>query len=162
MTDWAAAAICAMLEGKRSTETAEEYQALRKDGSTFPISIYSSPVDVNGRITGLRGIIVDTTERKKAEYDLKNSVAFLNSLIDQSPTPMWIADERGILILTNKACCDLLRVDEVDVIGKYNIFNDNIIQEQGFMSLVRNVFEKGIVARFPITYDTKYLKNLHL
>jgi PAS domain S-box-containing protein len=160
--DRASAAIRAMLEGKRSTETAEEYQALRKDGSTFPISIYSSPVDANGRITGLRGIIVDTTARKKAEYDLKNSVAFLNSLIDQSPTPMWIADERGVLILTNKACCDLLRVDEADVIGKYNIFNDNIIQEQGFMSLVRNVFEKGIVARFPITYDTKHLKNLHL
>ena len=133
-----------------------------KMAGTFPISIYSSPVDTNGRITGLRGIIVDTTARKKAEYDLKNSVAFLNSLIDQSPTPMWIADERGVLILTNKACCDLLRVDEADVIGKYNIFNDNIIQEQGFMSLVRNVFEKGIVARFPITYDTKHLKNLHL
>jgi PAS domain S-box-containing protein len=160
--DRAAAAIRAMLEGKRSGETAEEYLALRKDGSTFPISIYSSPVDVNGRITGLRGIIVDTTERKKAEYDLKNSVAFLNSLIDQSPTPMWIADERGILILTNKACCDLLRVDEAEVIGKYNIFNDNIIREQGFMSLVRNVFEKGIVARFPIIYDTKHLNNLHL
>ncbi len=160
--DRAAAAIRAMLEGKRSTETAEEYQALRKDGSTFPISIYSSPVDVNGQITGLRGIIVDITERKKAEYDLKNSVAFLNSLIDQSPTPMWIADGRGILILINKACCDLLRVDEAEVIGKYNIFNDNIIQEQGFMSLVRNVFEKGNVVRFPITYDTKHLKTLHL
>ncbi len=49
-----------------------------------------------------------------------------------------------------------------EVIGKYNIFNDNIIQEQGFMSLVRNVFEKGNVVRFPITYDTKHLKTLHL
>jgi PAS domain S-box-containing protein len=160
--DRAASVIRGILEGRISTETPEEYLALRKDGSTFPISIYSSPIIVNGRITGLRGIIVDITERRKAENDLKNSVAFLNSLIDQSPTPMWIADERGILILINKACCDLLRIDEAEVIGKYNIFNDNIIQELGFMSLVRNVFEKGIVARFPITYDTQNLKNLHL
>ena len=158
----AATAIRAMLAGERARGTTAEYLAQRKDGSTFPISIYSSPVIVNGVITGLRGIIVDITERRKAENDLKNSVAFLNSLIDQSPTPMWISDERGILILINKSCCDLLQVDEAEVIGKYNIFNDNLIEEQGFMSLVRNVFEKGIVARFPITYDTEHLKTLNL
>ncbi len=152
----------AILEGKGRTGTAGEYLALRKDGTTFPITIYSSPIIVNGRIAGLRGIIIDITERKKAENDLKNTVAFLNSLIDQSPTPMWISNEKGILILINKACCDLLHIDEADVVGKYSIFEDTIIKGQGFLPLVREVFEKGIVARFQIKYDTKQLKTLQL
>ena len=61
----------AMVEGKGGTEHTGEYMALRKDGSTFPVTIYSSPIVVNGRITGLRGIIVDITERKRAEEALR-------------------------------------------------------------------------------------------
>ncbi len=151
-----------MLGQKERTGSAGEYQGLRKDGKTFPISIYTSPIIVNDRIIGLRGIIVDITERKKAENDLKNTIAFLNSLIDQSPTPMWISDEKGMLILINKACLDLLHIDEADVVGKYSIFEDTLILEQGFLPNIRNVFEKGIVARFQLNYDTKQLKNLHL
>jgi PAS domain S-box-containing protein len=66
----AAAAFRAMLEGEGKTGLSDEYLALRKDGSTFPISIYSSPVVVNNRITGLRGIIIDITERKWQEHIL--------------------------------------------------------------------------------------------
>ncbi|NIO07226.1 MAG: response regulator, partial [Deltaproteobacteria bacterium] len=47
-----------------------EYQALRKDGSTFPVIIYSSPIIREGRPVGLRGIIVDITEHKRLEAEL--------------------------------------------------------------------------------------------
>ncbi|MDP3565099.1 MAG: PAS domain S-box protein, partial [Methanoregula sp.] len=69
-----AAAFHAIFEGKVKTGPAEEYQALRKDGSTFPISIYSSVVFVDGRITGLRGIIVDITEKKQQDHILKTQL----------------------------------------------------------------------------------------
>ncbi|MGA8778342.1 PAS domain S-box protein [Methanoregula sp.] len=62
-----------MIEGKGGTEHTGEYLALRKDGSTFPVTIYSSPIVVNGRITGLRGIIIDITERKRAEEALRQA-----------------------------------------------------------------------------------------
>jgi len=61
-------------------EPLDEYLALRKDGSTFPISIYSSPILVNGRITGLRGIIVDITERMRTENALRHANSQLNLL----------------------------------------------------------------------------------
>jgi two-component system NtrC family sensor kinase len=44
-----------------------EYTALRKDGSTFPVIIYSTPVLREGKLEGLRGIAIDITERKRME-----------------------------------------------------------------------------------------------
>ena len=46
-----------------------EYTALRKDGSTFPVMIHSAPIFKEGKPVGLRGFIVDITERKKAEEE---------------------------------------------------------------------------------------------
>ncbi len=104
----------------------------------------------------------EIAERKRAEQELQNSLSFLNSLIDQSPLSMWIADEKGTLIRINKACCDLFSLTPAEVIGKYNIFSDNLILEQGFLPLVRDVFLKGLTANFQIIYDTQKLKNLEL
>ncbi|HVN73762.1 MAG TPA: PAS domain S-box protein, partial [Methanoregula sp.] len=55
-----------MVAGKKRPGPADEFLAIRKDGSIFPVSISSSPVLVEGRIAGLRGILVDITERKQA------------------------------------------------------------------------------------------------
>ena len=46
-----------------------EYTAIRKDGSTFPVMIQSTPILKEGRPVGLRGFIVDITERKKDEEE---------------------------------------------------------------------------------------------
>ncbi len=56
-----------------------EYTALRKDGSTFPISIYSSRIVHDDRTIGIRGILVDITERKQAEEILRKSEASLSN-----------------------------------------------------------------------------------
>lgn len=47
-----------------------EYTALRKDGSTFPMSVHSAPVTRNNRPTGLRGIAIDISEHKLLEDEL--------------------------------------------------------------------------------------------
>jgi len=57
---------------KGSTEdNGREYTALRKDGSTFPVLIFSSPILKNGRVAGARGIVVDITSRKTDEEELR-------------------------------------------------------------------------------------------
>jgi PAS domain S-box-containing protein len=48
-----------------------DYHALRKDGSTFPVAIISSPICRDDRITGVRGILMDITDRVKAEEELR-------------------------------------------------------------------------------------------
>ncbi len=53
---------------KKGLHISKEYTALRKNGSTFPAQVYSLPIIQNGLIKGIRGLVVDLTELKKAEY----------------------------------------------------------------------------------------------
>jgi len=46
-----------------------EYEALRKDGSTFPILLHAIPIEKDGKITGFRGIVVDISEQKKEQQE---------------------------------------------------------------------------------------------
>ena len=56
-----------------------EYTGLRKDGSTYSVIIYSNPITIDTRTDGLRGIVVDITERKQGELALKTSEAELKN-----------------------------------------------------------------------------------
>jgi PAS domain S-box-containing protein len=100
-----------------------------------------------------KGGAPDITERKRAEGALASSEQFLNNVIEQSPQSLWISDSDGTLIKMNPACRELFGATDEEVVGKYNILKDNVIEEQGFMPLVENVFEKGEVARFTLDYD---------
>ncbi|MGZ4949144.1 MAG: two-component system sensor histidine kinase NtrB, partial [Halobacteriota archaeon] len=50
-----------------------EYTGLRKDNTTFPISVRAIPIRRDGTVDGVRGIIVDVTTRKQAEAALHNA-----------------------------------------------------------------------------------------
>lgn len=47
-----------------------EYTALRKDGSTCPVNIFSMPILRDNKFAGLRGIVVDITRQKATEQAL--------------------------------------------------------------------------------------------
>ncbi|MDP8239798.1 MAG: PAS domain S-box protein [Candidatus Hatepunaea meridiana] len=51
-----------------------EYTAIRKDGTKFPVIIYSSPIMRENDPIGFRGIVVDITERKRSEEALKKQM----------------------------------------------------------------------------------------
>ncbi len=48
-----------------------EYKGLRKNGGEFQIEIYTAPVKSGKQITGLRGLVIDVTERKRVQAELK-------------------------------------------------------------------------------------------
>ncbi len=50
-----------------------EYTGIRKDGSTFPFLIYPGVVMHKGKPVGVRGAIIDLTDRKRIEESLKKS-----------------------------------------------------------------------------------------
>jgi PAS domain S-box-containing protein len=61
-----------LLRGKGSSP--HEYTALRQDGTTFPVLVYSTPIIRQNKIVGLRGINVDITERKRMEAELQGKL----------------------------------------------------------------------------------------
>ena len=48
-----------------------EYTAVRKDGTRFPVMIRSAPIYHGGQLLGLRGFIIDLTEKKKLESQIR-------------------------------------------------------------------------------------------
>ena len=63
----------AMLNKSRRLEGEDpgmvEYQAKTKDGTTFPTLLRATPISKDGEILGLRGIIVDISDRKHQEAE---------------------------------------------------------------------------------------------
>ncbi|MCB1826205.1 MAG: PAS domain S-box protein [Candidatus Competibacteraceae bacterium] len=108
------------------------------------------------------GADIDITERKRAEEALQASEAFMEAIIEQSPLSMWISDDKGTLLRMNQACRDLLHITNEDVVGKYNVFEDNVVEQEGAMPLVRRVFEQGEKAQFILHYDSSRLQPLQL
>ena len=98
----AGAAFRAIIEGTGKTGVSDEYRALKKDGVTFPISIFSSPVIVHGRITGLRGIIIDITDRKRAEEALRYQNEMRQTILDNIPVMVGFFDREGHYQLINR------------------------------------------------------------
>ncbi|MEN6617276.1 MAG: PAS domain S-box protein [Syntrophorhabdus sp.] len=47
----------------------DEYNVHRKDGTKFPVFIRAARIEDEGKVTGIRGIVVDLTEIRKAQAD---------------------------------------------------------------------------------------------
>jgi PAS domain S-box-containing protein len=132
-----------------------------RNGYSLSTSLYPI-LDVEGNVIRLAVYSSDITERKRAEEAQRQSQVFLNSIIENSPNMLWISDENGTLIRMNQACRDHLQIQDKEVVGIYNILNDNLIKEQGLMPLVKDVFEKGATVRFETSYDTAVIKSIKL
>lgn len=56
---------------RRGKTDGDEYQARRKDGSTFPVVTYTSPIYEKDKHVGYRGIMIDISSRKETEEVLR-------------------------------------------------------------------------------------------
>lgn len=141
--------------------TNAEYGLRRIDtGETWTGSYSFAPIrDARHDVVGSVVVGRDITEKKRAEEALISANNFLNSLVEQSPTPMWISDEQGTMLRLNRACCELLHVSADEVVGKYNVLKDNIVAQQGFLPLVESVFNTGNSVEFDLVYDTALLQG---
>lgn len=124
--------------------------------------VYFNPVRNSDGSIWVMGVSVDVTERQQAEEGLRTSEAFLEAIIEHSPFSMWVSDDRGTLLRMNQACRDLLHVTNEELVGKYNVFEDNIVEQQGVMPLVKRVFQQGERVQFTLRYDSAGLRTVRL
>jgi PAS domain S-box-containing protein len=80
--------------------TGQEYQLVRKDGSTFPALIYAGKIvdPETGKPLGVRGIIIDLTERRKQARDLFESRERLELALKAGDIGIWDVDMRTMKV----------------------------------------------------------------
>ena len=86
----------------------QEYTAVRKDGSTFPVAIYASSIIVDSRQSGMRGILVDMTERRKTEETIRESENKFKSIIEHSGDMFYMFDIDASPLYLSPRAVDML------------------------------------------------------
>ncbi len=76
------------------------------------------------------------------ERELKGYSLLLQEIVDKSPYPMWISDEKGLMQKANTALLDTLGLNENDLIDKYNVLEDKNLEKEGIYKQIEEVFSK--------------------
>ncbi len=123
-----------------------EYQALKKDGSTFPVFFHANSIMKEGELFGLRGIIIDITERKKAEEKIINLAKFPS----ENPNPVLRIDADGKILYNNEAVDRLLEMAKLSRKQIYKILPNNL------KKLIKKTLETGeIISDLEVYVDSK-------
>jgi PAS domain S-box-containing protein len=95
-----------------------EHQAVRKDGSVFPVEVRAKSLPHNGRMVRVTAIR-DITRHKKSEEELRESKDFFRILFDESPIPIVLADlANGGITYVNQKFLKILGLPKKEIIGR--------------------------------------------
>jgi len=89
--------------GQRGTPM-NEYTAVHRNGTTFPVMIYGVPMIQNSVSIGTRGMIVDISDRKAMENALRESESKYKTLIENSQDGIFAIINDNILFANNTFC----------------------------------------------------------
>ncbi|MCU0376798.1 MAG: PAS domain S-box protein [Bacteroidales bacterium] len=101
-------------EGK----TGLTYTALRKDGSTFPVQVFSGSITNNREITGFRGIMVDITQMVESEKALITSQQLFQTLAQNSPVGIFRTRPDGYTTYVNPKWTELAGISPEEAAGE--------------------------------------------
>jgi PAS domain S-box-containing protein len=137
-----------LLKGEQIRGT--EYNLRRMDGSVFPAIVISSVIYSNDRPVGLRGAIIDITERRRQEEELRRLTVFLDSIVENIPDMIFVKDARDLrFVRFNRAGEELLGHSRNDLLGKsdYDFFPKS--QADLFTKKDRNVLNRKEIVDIP-------------
>ena len=101
------------------------------------------------------GVMLDITERKRAEESLSQQQAFLREVIDVNPNFIFAKDREGRFTLANKAIADVYGVQVDDLIGRTDAdFNTNAQEVAFFRTVdleVMNTLQERFIAEERVT-----------
>ncbi len=88
------------------------------------------------------GLLMDITERKRAEEKLREQQDFLRQVIDTDPSLIFVKDWNGKFTLVNKAVADIYGTTVEELVGKSDAdFNSNKEEVEDFLRVDREVME---------------------
>jgi PAS domain S-box-containing protein len=139
-----------------------EARLRRKNGE--PLYVIENISLINSRETGRRsveGIVIDITQRKRVEEDLRKSEEKYRLLFDENPLPAWVSDNRTRLILAaNDAAARHYGYSHGEFIGMPVSQIQPVIDSMGLSGMARHMTKDGTaidveIASTLITYENK-------
>lgn len=96
-----------------------EARLRKKDGGSVCVSINAQRYhDRDGKVIGVEGTIRDITERKEAADALKRQIAFMQTLLETIPLPVFYKDRNGVYLGCNSSFEKFLGRPRESFIGK--------------------------------------------
>lgn len=94
------------------------YTALGKNGHTFPALVSTSTIIREGKVVGLRGILVDLSELSAANEAVVASENRYRFLFESSADGFFMIDDSGKFMQVNEAGCEKLGYTREEIIGQ--------------------------------------------
>lgn len=96
-----------------------EFLNRAKDGKLYWLSVSISPIfDENGTITHFIALEDDITPRKQLEIELKQQLAFTQTLMNALPHPVYYKSRDGVYRGCNRAFDEFMGLGEGEIVGK--------------------------------------------
>lgn len=121
--------------------TQYEYDGLRKDGRLIRIQIISRRVNWHGK-AAVQVSLLDITERKKAEWQLRESEQKFRNLVEGSLQGMFILKDWKPLF-ANKVFADIFGYQSADEVIEAGSF-DPFVADQEERDRLRNLMQAGM------------------
>jgi PAS domain S-box-containing protein len=128
------------------------YTGLRKDGSTIPLQIFARPIMVNGISAGIRGIVVDITDRIEAEKSLRDSEQKYRVLFENAQLGIYQTTPEGRILNVNPALLEMIGYGSIEELKEINLENENLHSGRPlFKKMIEN---EGFVRNFETQWIT--------
>lgn len=144
-----------------------EVFARRKDDSAFPVEIELSYIQTKDGIL-VMSFVLDITERRRIAAELESQRSFLRSVIDVSPSMIFVKDYNARFVLVNPMTAKLYNTTVEALIGKTDAdFNPSLEEVDHYLAADRRVIDTGelLFVEEPITNfagETHWLQTTKL
>ncbi len=96
----------------------EEYYIVTRDNIRFPVILHINPIIENKQAIGVRGVMIDITDRKEAEEELKQSLQTTETIVENLPFGIIIVGKDKIIRKVNKSARKLIGKESTEIIGE--------------------------------------------
>ena len=127
-----------------------EYTAVRKNGSQFPMKSHANVIIRDNKPVGMRGIVIDVTERKKAEEQIQRDLKEKDILLKE----IYHRVKNNLQVISSLLGLQARKVKDEQAIRAFEESRDRV---RSMAVLHEQLYQSGDLARIEFG---KYIKGL--
>lgn len=133
-----------------------EVTGRRKDGSTFPMELAVSEMQVQGARM-FTGVVRDISERHETEQSLRESESRFRSMVENAGDAIYIHDRYGRILDVNQVACAQTGYSE----DEFRALSIAQLDAGIDFSALREQWDLGVAdpSKYPVTLETKHRRK---